>query len=83
SLNPSESAIRFYREMLRALERAGHRRQPDQTPLEFAAQIGMPAVSEITQLYQRQRFSDEALTNEETARIEMLLRELRKNAKQN
>jgi transglutaminase-like putative cysteine protease len=81
NINASESAIRFYREMLSALERAGHRRQPDQTPLEFASQIGMPAVSEITQLYQRQRFSDEILTNEETVRIEMLLRDLKKNSK--
>ncbi|HQR36438.1 MAG TPA: DUF3488 and transglutaminase-like domain-containing protein [Blastocatellia bacterium] len=83
--NPSasESAIKFYREMLRTLERAGFRRQPHQTPLEFAAELGMPTVSEITQLYQRKRFSDEALTNDETARVEMLLQELKNAAPRN
>ncbi|MFN0109244.1 MAG: DUF3488 and DUF4129 domain-containing transglutaminase family protein [Blastocatellia bacterium] len=77
----AESAIRFYREMLNSLERTGHRRQPDQTPLEFAAQLAMPAVNELTQLYQRQRFSDATLTKEETVRIEMLLQDLKKDAK--
>ncbi|MGH9802701.1 MAG: DUF4129 domain-containing transglutaminase family protein, partial [Blastocatellia bacterium] len=79
--NASEFAIRFYHRMLRTLERAGHRRQPHQTPLEFASQIGMPVVSEITRLYQRQRFSHEALTNDETTRIETLLRDLKKSTK--
>mgnify|MGYP000169729706 CR=1 FL=1 len=77
TLSASESAIRFYREMLRTLERAGFRRQPHQTPLEFAAELGMPAVSEITQLYQRKRFGDEMLTNDETVRVEALLQELK------
>ncbi|MBS1791189.1 MAG: DUF3488 domain-containing protein [Acidobacteria bacterium] len=77
NLTPAESAVRFYREMLQTLERAGHRRHPDQTPLEFAANLGLPAVSEITQLYQRKRFGDESLTKEETARVETLLQELK------
>ncbi len=77
----SESAIRFYREMLRTLEQAGHRRYPHQTPLEFAAQIGIPVVSEITQIYQRKRFGDEALTNDETEHVEMMLQELKKTTK--
>lgn len=77
----SESAIRFYREMLHTLELAGHRRHPHQTPLEFAAQIGMPVVSEITQFYQRKRFGDESLTNDETERVELMLQELKKTTK--
>jgi len=78
-----ESAIKFYQEMLRTLERAGHKREPHQTPQEFAAQLAIPAVGEITRLYQRARFSDEALANDELARVESLLRDLKKQLKTN
>lgn len=74
----SSSAIAFYQEMLRALERIGYKREPHQTPSEFAAQLAMPGVSEITNLYQRTRFGNEGLTAEEVTRISTLLRELKK-----
>jgi hypothetical protein len=73
-----QQTIRFYEEMLRALERSGHRRQPHQTPLEFATAVKLPAVTEITRLYQRARFGQNALTDEESSRIESLLRELKR-----
>ena len=78
---PSESAIKFYQEMLRTLERAGHKREPYQTPQEFAIQLALPAVGEITRLYQRTRFSDEGLSNEDATHIESLLRDLRRQTR--
>lgn len=77
-LKAVQQRIKFYDEMLRVLERSGHRRQPHQTPLEFAAAINLPAVAEITRLYQQARFSQKALTDEESLRVESLLRELRR-----
>jgi transglutaminase-like putative cysteine protease len=71
------SAIAFYREMLGILERAGHRRQPHQTPSEFAAQLAMPGVSEITRLYERARFGREPLRDDDLTRITERLRELK------
>ncbi|MEP7338580.1 MAG: DUF3488 and transglutaminase-like domain-containing protein [Acidobacteriota bacterium] len=79
----AESAIKFYQEMLRLLERAGHKREPHQTPQEFAAQLAIPAVGEITQLYQRTRFGDESLSDTEAAQVESLLRELKQQTKRN
>jgi transglutaminase-like putative cysteine protease len=72
------SAIAFYEEMLRALERRKVNREPDQTPAEFAAQVAIDGVTEITHLYQRTRFGDKPLTEDEIARIDSLLRELKK-----
>lgn len=72
-----ESAIRFYQEMLRLLERAGHKREPHQTPQEFAAELANPAVNEITRLYQQARFGDQNLNQDEVARIDALLHQLK------
>ncbi|MDX2041018.1 MAG: DUF3488 and transglutaminase-like domain-containing protein [Acidobacteriota bacterium] len=76
--NAVQQSVKFYQDMLHALERSGHRRQPDQTPMEFAATVKLPAVIEITQMYQRARFGQVALTAEESSRIESLLRELKR-----
>jgi len=75
--NRVRSAIAFYQQMLRALERAGLRRDPEQTPREFAASIDWPAVKELTRLYERARFSDEPLAETEVTRIGELLGEVR------
>src|SRR5215510_8182854 len=72
------SAVAFYQEMLRALERAGHKRAVHQTPAEYAEQLRMPAVSEITAIYQQVRFGDRILGDGEIARIDLLLREIKK-----
>jgi hypothetical protein len=72
------SAVAFYQEMLRALERAGHKRAIHQTPAEYAEQLRMPAVSEITAIYQQVRFGDRILGDGEIARIDLLLRVIKK-----
>ncbi len=76
------SAVAFYQEMLRMLERAGYKREPHQTPAEFAAQMSTPIVSEITQLYQRVRFGNEGLTDKQAALIGALLGELKKRLRE-
>jgi transglutaminase-like putative cysteine protease len=72
------SASAFYQEMLKTLERGGRRRDPDQTPAEFAARLRMPAVTEITNLYHQVRFGNRPLDDDEVARISVLLRELKR-----
>jgi transglutaminase-like putative cysteine protease len=72
------SAAAFYQEMLRALEHAGHKRAHHQTPAEYAEQLRMPSVSEITTIYQQVRFGDRILGDDEIARVDILLREMRK-----
>ena len=72
------SAVAFYQEMLRALERVGHKRAINQTPAEYARQLRMPAVSEITSIYQQVRFGDQILGDDQIARVDILLREVKK-----
>lgn len=69
----ARTAIAFYQEMLEALARAGRRKAPAQTPLEFAAQVKHPAVLELTQLYQQARFGRSGLNAGEIARVSTLL----------
>ncbi len=73
---PIASAIAFYQEMLELLARAGHQRLPDQTPQEFAQQIGLASVVEITMLYQQVRFGGRQLSEAEIQRVETALKEL-------
>jgi hypothetical protein len=74
------SAVAFYQEMLRTLERAGYKRESHLTPSEFAAQLAMPRVTEITHIYQKTRFGNESLTDDDVAHINALLRELKKQS---
>lgn len=71
------SAIAFYEEMLAHLDQRGFHRQPEQTPREFARQVNLPGVSELTQLYQQARFSPAVLSLTQIDRISDLLHELR------
>lgn len=73
---PITSAIAFYQEMLDALARAGHHRLPDQTPQEFAQNVGLASVREITTLYQQVRFGGRRLNEADVTRIEAALKEL-------
>src|SRR5262245_15642420 len=77
----SASAVTFYQKMLQALERAGHKRALHQTPTEYAEQLRAPAVSEITAIYQQVRFGDRILSDDDIARVSLLLREVRKGLK--
>ncbi len=74
------SAVAFYQQMLKTLERAGHKREPHQTPAEFAAQLRMPPVTEITNFYQQARFGNQPLGNDEIARVTFLLLELKRQS---
>ena len=71
------TAIAFYQEMLDTLARAGRRKAPAQTPLEFALQVNQPAVLELTQLYQQARFGRGRLNAGEIARVSTLLQSLK------
>ena len=73
----SASAIAFYEEMLAQLALCGQRRQAHQTPREFARQVSLPAVNELTQLYQQARFSAAPLSAMQIDRIGALLHALR------
>ncbi len=73
---PIASAIAFYQEMLELLARAGHQRLPEQTPQEFAQQVGWASVLEITALYQQVRFGGRQLSEAEIQRVETTLKEL-------
>jgi transglutaminase-like putative cysteine protease len=72
------SAVAFYQEMLKTLERSGHKRGRHQTPAEYAEQLRMPAVSEITNIYQQVRFGNRTLGDDEITRVSLLLGELKK-----
>lgn len=74
----AHSAVVFYQEMLRLLERRGYRREPAQTPAEFAALVPLPGVAEITNLYQRTRFGRHSLAPDEVLKISQYLRGLKK-----
>jgi hypothetical protein len=76
SRDAAASAVAFYEEMLAHLARRGFRRQPAQTPREFARQINLPGVNELTQLYQQARFGHAALSASQIDRVSSLLREL-------
>ncbi|MBO0862468.1 MAG: DUF3488 domain-containing protein, partial [Chloracidobacterium sp.] len=74
------SAVAFYQEMARALERYGHERAQHQTPKEYAEQLRMSPVTEITAIYQQVRFGARILGDDEIARVSLLLRELKKRS---
>ncbi len=79
----ANSSVVLYLEMMRLLEKAGHRRRPDQTPAEFALKLANPAVTEITNLYHRLRFGHDRLTDDEISRLGLLLGELKKSPGRN
>ena len=67
------SRVDFYERLLKILEKQGIKRELNQTPLEFAAGAGVNEARAITQAYNRVRFGDEQLTNDERTQIEDLL----------
>ncbi len=79
----SQLASLLYVELLRLLARRGFRRGPSQTPLEFAAAVGSPAIApavgEFTQLYSRARFGGAAC---DLQRLRVLLQEIRATLRQ-
>ncbi len=64
------SVVEFYERLQRILASKGFNRQPHQTPLEFAYAVGMPEAVRITEKYNRVRFGEKDLSNEEAKDIE-------------
>jgi protein-glutamine gamma-glutamyltransferase len=71
-----DSVIEFYERMTTILAARGLRREPDETPLEFATAAGMPEVLKITEAYNRVRYGEQALLPAEVAEIEKWLRDM-------
>ncbi len=75
------SAIVFYQEMIETLRRKGYHRTVEQTPKEFAEALMLPAVTDITSIYQRVRFGQATIDELEIAQVELALKELREMKK--
>ena len=70
------SPVEFYRRLMNVLSARGISRSPDQTPLEFAAQIGLEVPLLITHAYHRVRYGSQSLTPQEAKQIEQWLGEM-------
>lgn len=77
-----QSIIEFYERMQKVLAKRGLLRQPHQTPLEFAFALNMPEAVGITEKYNRVRFGEKDLSNEESKEIEDWLSDLERKNKQ-
>ena len=74
-LGRESSRVEFYERLIALLERRGIKREPYQTPLEFAGSVGIPDAVRITEAYNRVRFGVEKLSAKELAEIERNLSE--------
>ena len=72
------SRVDFYERLIRLLEKQGLKREPYQTPLEFAAVLGGPEAAIITAAYNRVRYGDEKLSAPERRQLEEALTKLEK-----
>ena len=68
--------IEFYERMQKVLARRGFLRQSYQTPLEFAFALNMPEAVKITEKYNRVRFGEKNLSENESQEIESWLKTL-------
>ena len=80
---PEGSRVEFYERLVVLLEKQGIKREPYQTPLEFASLIGANEASAITNAYNRVRYGAESLSAAERKQIELLLSQLELNQKGN
>lgn len=71
--------VEFYERMQTVLASKGFRREPHQTPLEFAFALKMPEAVRITEKYNRVRFGEKNLSKDETQEIEVWLNNLENN----
>jgi protein-glutamine gamma-glutamyltransferase len=71
-----KAAVEFYQRLMDLLERRGISRLRDQTPLEFASNLGSQEALTITRLYNRVRFGSEKLSQAELQEIDRALRDL-------
>ena len=70
------SIVEFYERMQRVLAIKGFTRLAHQTPLEFAFALNMPEAVRITEKYNRVRFGEKNLSNDEAKEIENWLIDL-------
>lgn len=70
------SVIEFYERMQKALASKGFIRQSHQTPLEFAFELNMPDAVSLTEKYNRVRFGEKNLNDDEAIEIEKWLHNL-------
>lgn len=71
--------IEFYERMQKVLASKGFKRESHQTPLEFAFALNMPEAVRITEKYNRVRFGEKNLSNDEAKEIENWLNQIEKN----
>lgn len=79
----AETAIRFYRDIVRQLARRGFTRLPGQTPREFAAGVtaaepDLQAFAEVTELYYATRFRGINPSPQDLAAASEFLRQLKR-----
>jgi transglutaminase-like putative cysteine protease len=77
------SRIDFYEKLLALLDKRGLKREPYQTPLEFAASLGLNEAATITSAYNRVRFGAEKLSAAEQKEIALLLSRLERGREKN
>ncbi len=70
------SAVEFYQRLTAVLESRGVQRNPDLTPLEFAADLNLQPALAITRAYNRVRFGGQQLSEAEQREIDRALRAL-------
>lgn len=71
------SAILFYNEMLDILRRQGYKKRPNQTPLEFAQEMALNEVLQITGVYNKVRYGGATLESSQRIEVQRLLNKLR------
>jgi transglutaminase-like putative cysteine protease len=77
------SRVEFYQRLITLLERQGIKREPHQTPWEFAAGMGIDEAKAITTAYNRVRYGEESLSTAERTEIEKLLTRLERMRQEN
>jgi hypothetical protein len=75
------SAVLFYNEMLDVLARSGMKRPEHLTPTEFAAQVDLPPVIELTQAYNAIRFGGAETAAFDAAHMRERMKRLREALK--
>jgi hypothetical protein len=70
------SAIEFYERLTKLLADRGIKREPNETPLEFASAVGMKEALTITTAYHRVRYGEERLSASERKQIDEMLKAL-------
>jgi transglutaminase-like putative cysteine protease len=82
SAERESSRVDFYRRLIALLEKRGMKRETYQTPLEFAAVVGISEADAITSAYNRVRYGAEKLSASERKQIELLLSQLERSRKE-